>query len=483
MANKDEKLETLKQELFTSDNLDMNLKQGSDDSDKVMEISGVGTQTMSEDDSEKTDNMVVVFEEEREESSVEERRDESEIIAGENIENQLDLSSEIQEINGSRNMCIFEADNALDNGVNSKDMEADCIVNDVLKNKDDEISCGTKSPTETEKEIENAEAMDSEVFPDMVVDENSCDVDFEKENQKELKDDDLVKDVESVLSSEEGSLRKVLGDDLEADIEFIDHSTFPEQIDTEEPDSIEILEHEQRKQDADELSIATEESFGEVSSEEAEANFNFIHHSTVPKQIGEKCDSVEILESEQSKQEEVQSCSIDSEQTEKVSLSFAGSDPEPVVQSTDFTPTKTPIKKTPSKTPETIKKMLDVSDNKENLGSGSKILIFTEKVKTPSKTPTTNRKITDVSDNKENLDSCKKLSILTEEKVKKAKGTTTEQNLHELSLRKLTKMFKEKLQITNQSSKNENDAKTTTATSRTALQALPENQLVDEAQI
>ncbi|KAL2527641.1 Uncharacterized protein Adt_12695 [Abeliophyllum distichum] len=565
-GNEEEKLETLKQELFIKemgDNVDMNLKQGTDDSNKHLEISGVDMKTMSGDHSEKMDNLDLVFEEEREENSeVEDPKFSME--GGENMENQLYLSIEIQENDGSQNMCITEVENAHDNGESNSDkdlscvdMEADDIVDDALENKDDEISCDTKSQIERRKEMENVEDMDSEVFPGIVVGENSCDVDSKKETEKELKDEkymdseifsdsssyevktklnvanletsaadvgssghdivgeesgiDLVKDVVSGLATEEESLGKILGDDPEADFKFIDHSTFPEQIDNvEELDSIEILEHKQSKQDADQVCIATEESLWEGSSDEAEASFVFIDHLTFHKKIGEKCDSIEILESEQSKQdcdqvaidgaidvpqslstliptadptEGVQAYSIDVEPTQNYSLSFAGSDPDPVVQPTGFTAMKTPSKKTPSKTPTTMKKITDISDNKENHGSGSEFFIFTkEKVKTPSKTPTTKKKMTDVSDNKENLDSGKKMLILTKEKVMKAKGTATGHNLNDFSVRKLAKMLKEKLQITNESSKIENGTEAATVTSRPALQALRENQLVDEAQ-
>ncbi|KAL2527650.1 Uncharacterized protein Adt_12704 [Abeliophyllum distichum] len=579
-GNEEEKLETLKQELFIKemgDNVDMNLKQGTDDSNKHLEISGVDMKTMSGDHSEKMDNLDLVFEEEREENSeVEDPKFSME--GGENMENQLDLSIEIQENDGSQNMCITEVENALDNGESNSDkvlscvdMEDDDIVDDALENKDDEISCDTKSQIERRKEMENVEDMDSEVFPGIVVDSWSYEVKT-KLNVANLETSaadvgsnghdivgeesgiDLVKDVVSGLATEEESLGKILGDDPEADFKFIDHLTFPEQIDNvEELDSIEILEHKQSKQDADQVCIATEESLWEGSSDEAEASFVFIDHSTFHKKIGEKCDSIEILESEQSKQdcdqvaideaeasfvfidhstfhkkigekcdsieileseqskqdcdqvaidgaidvplslstliptadptEGVQAYSMDVEPTQNYSLSFAGSDPDPVVQPTGFTAMKTPIKKTPSKTPTMMKKITDISDNKENHGSGSEFFIFTkEKVKTPSKTPTTKKKMTDVSDNKENLDSGKKMLILTKEKVMKAKGTATGHNLNDFSVRKLTKMLKEKLQITNESSKNENGTEAATVTSRPALQALRENQLVDEAQ-
>ncbi|EYU19733.1 hypothetical protein ABFS82_06G093200 [Erythranthe guttata] len=56
------------------------------------------------------------------------------------------------------------------------------------------------------------------------------------------------------------------------------------------------------------------------------------------------------------------------------------------------------------------------------------------------------------------------------------KVVASEDDLAELSVRKLGKMLKNKLQITNKSSKNADGKE---ALSRTALQALPENQLVD----
>ncbi|CAI9772066.1 unnamed protein product [Fraxinus pennsylvanica] len=447
-SNDEEKLETLKQELFTKeigDNLDVSLKHGSDDSDKVLDIGGVDTKAMAQDNSES--------------EKISEVEDPKFSLEGiKNMENQLELINEIQE------------------------------------NNDDEISCDTDSQNATEKEIENAEDMELEVSLDVLVDENSCDIDSEKKSEKELKDEmdsevfshylsnetkselnvvdlvtpaadivgegsgiDMVKDVEMGLAS----------NDSEADFELTDNG--------EDLDSPEILQHEQSEQDADQVSLSSVESLGEVSSDKVEPNFDFIDDSTFPRQIGERSESIEILESEQSKQESDQVVS-----DIPLSTLIPTADPTEEVQSTSLTPTKTPIKKSLSKkTPKTMKKVPDVLDNKENIGSGSKFFIFTqEKVKTPIKTPTTNKKMTDATDNKENL-SGKKLILLTKEKVKKT-GTTTEQNLHELSLRKLTKMFKEKLQITNQSSKNENDPKE--ATLRPALQALPENQLVDEAQ-
>lgn len=66
----------------------------------------------------------------------------------------------------SQNECIFEAENALDYGVESKS-EPDDTVDDVLD-------------------------MDSEVFPDDSIDENSYVVDSRKKSEKELKDEKYI---------------------------------------------------------------------------------------------------------------------------------------------------------------------------------------------------------------------------------------------------------------------------------------------------
>ncbi|KAL3837974.1 hypothetical protein ACJIZ3_022565 [Penstemon smallii] len=82
-----------------------------------------------------------------------------------------------------------------------------------------------------------------------------------------------------------------------------------------------------------------------------------------------------------------------------------------------------------------------------------------------------------VSDNKENIDSEIKF-VLTKESLKTSKNTA-EARLGDLSVRQLSKMLKNKLIIANQLTKTENENE---APTRVALQAVPENRLVDEAQ-
>ncbi|XP_073037708.1 uncharacterized protein [Primulina eburnea] len=97
--------------------------------------------------------------------------------------------------------------------------------------------------------------------------------------------------------------------------------------------------------------------------------------------------------------------------------------------------------------------------------------------KSASKASATVKSIADVSDNKENIGSCGS-KVLTKESVKIAKdiaeNVDKNMDLSDLSMRKLTKMLKEKLQITNKSSKDDNGNK---AITRPALQTLPENRM------
>ncbi|XP_075496758.1 uncharacterized protein LOC142533757 isoform X2 [Primulina tabacum] len=108
-----------------------------------------------------------------------------------------------------------------------------------------------------------------------------------------------------------------------------------------------------------------------------------------------------------------------------------------------------------------------------------KLNSLTPTKKSASKASAPVKNIADVSDNKENIGSCGSKAVTKEKRVKIAKDITenVDKNmdlLSDLSMRKLTKMLKEKLQIINKSSKDENGNK---AITRPALQALPENRL------
>ncbi|KAL7147221.1 hypothetical protein ABFS83_06G093500 [Erythranthe nasuta] len=97
----------------------------------------------------------------------------------------------------------------------------------------------------------------------------------------------------------------------------------------------------------------------------------------------------------------------------------------------------------------------------------------------PEKTSTAIKmeEVTGFSDNKENIGSGVTKLVVMQDGAKVAKKVVAkEDDLAELSVRQLAKMLKNKLQITNKSSKNADGKE---ALSRTALQALPENQLVD----
>ncbi|XP_073130865.1 uncharacterized protein [Henckelia pumila] len=131
----------------------------------------------------------------------------------------------------------------------------------------------------------------------------------------------------------------------------------------------------------------------------------------------------------------------------------------------------TPTKKSASKPSATKKKIADVSDNKENIGScGSKLVLKKERVKIAK----------DIAEKSMDLNdfSMRSKLVLKKERVKIAKDIAEKSmDLNDFSMRKLTKMLKERLQITNKSSEDENGNK---ATTRPALQALPENKQTAE---
>ncbi|XP_059667378.1 uncharacterized protein LOC132312854 [Cornus florida] len=102
----------------------------------------------------------------------------------------------------------------------------------------------------------------------------------------------------------------------------------------------------------------------------------------------------------------------------------------------------------------------------------------------PSLPPTRSGMMTHVlDDNKENIDNSGRKLDVTREKGKKNKNTASEddnqlKSLHDASLRQLTKMLKEKLQITNEVNNYEEKNTSTGTRPRTALQKLPENRML-----
>ncbi|KAK6129407.1 hypothetical protein DH2020_036859 [Rehmannia glutinosa] len=160
----------------------------------------------------------------------------------------------------------------------------------------------------------------------------------------------------------------------------------------------------------------------------AKADSDFIDHVANPLQQNKnEPDEIEILQLEENKK------AIDphADFSEHIPISDVEMSTHLIVKPTCLTPSKYSA----SKVSLTMKRM---TDNKENIGNGSKLVVM--------------------------------------EDVKMARNSV-EDKLHELSVRKLSKMLKEKLEITKKSSKNENEV-----LSRPALQALPENRLVDETQ-
>ncbi|KAL0382512.1 UNVERIFIED_CONTAM: hypothetical protein Scaly_0538500 [Sesamum calycinum] len=129
------------------------------------------------------------------------------------------------------------------------------------------------------------------------------------------------------------------------------------------------------------------------------------------------------------------------EELSHIPLGFASDlDSQLIIQPTCLTPSKNSA----SNATATMKMVTAFTDNKENIGSGSKLVLVKDRVKTAKNTV-------------ENAD-----------------------NLNELSVRKLSKMLKEKLEITKKPTKS--DSGNEQALPRPALQALPENRIVDETQ-
>lgn len=160
---------------------------------------------------------------------------------------------------------------------------------------------------------------------------------------------------------------RMLGDVAKVDSDFIDHLAIPEHVNRDEPHEIEILRLEESKKAAD----------------------------TVPSDAGPYGEEAAV--------------------NALASVKNSPSKQHLIVQKTCLTPSKNSA----SKAAITMKRMTGFSDNKENIGSCSKL-------------------------------------VLAKDRVKSAKNTVENVNdLSELSMRKLTKMLKEKLEITKTLSKNE----------------------------
>ncbi|XP_020549620.1 uncharacterized protein LOC105161783 [Sesamum indicum] len=278
--------------------------------------------------------------------------------------------------------------------------EADGPKPEVKENSDvenEETGSYDVCTSEIEVTVENTEELngEKEIGPQDKAAVHNLDVTLEKFTELRLQQ-----------TTEEVSTRKMLEDVTEAD--FIDHLAISVQL-NEEADKIEILQHDESTKVAADLV----RSDGGV-----EVNYALSAVKDSPcKQLG------------------------DEPGAKGVPLGFAAElDSQLISQPTCLTPSKNSA----SNATATMKMVTAFTDNKENIGSGSKLVLVKDRVKTAENAI-------------ENAD-----------------------NLNELSVRKLSKMLKEKLEITKKSTKN--DSGNEKALPRPALQALPENRLVDETQ-
>lgn len=240
-----------------------------------------------------------------------------------------------------------------------------------------------------------------------------------QEDKDEVTEDDpefdltLAKFTDLVLqkaTKEEVSHGQMLGDDAaEADSDFIDKI---EALNKDEPAETEVLQVDE-----------SEKAIDLVPSDGTE----FIDHLAIAVELnkGESAEKTEVLQLEES---EKATDLVPSEGAEEVHFHPASLGVNANFGDDKLSHVFTPSKHSASKAHFATKRVTTgVSDNKENIGSGTKLVVMQDRVKVPTK------------------------NTAVEDECEKA--------LTDLSVRKLSKLLKEKLEITNKSSKNEQQGK------------------------
>ncbi|KAK4403739.1 hypothetical protein Sango_0742500 [Sesamum angolense] len=395
--------ELFKKELLTKDagvDEDMNLKEALNDSDEVSGITGIDASTTADESYQEKDKSEVNSAEEQDISMVQEIEGEpGQHFEADGPKPEVKENSDVEnEETGSYNVCTSEIEVTIENmeelntekDIGPQGKAANLVQTVVLESKDnsvdDEFSCDTGN--EIEKELYNdKDIKDSE-------DVHNLDVTLEKFTELRLQQatEEMLEDV--------------------AEANFIDHLAISVQLNKEKADKIEILQHDECAQAAADL----------VPSDVALSTIN----DSPCKQLGDE--------------QGAKGVPLD-EELSHIPLGFASDlDSQLIIQPTCLTPSKNSA----SNATATMKMVTAFTDNKENIGSGSKLVLVKDREKTAKNTV-------------ENAD-----------------------NLNELSVRKLSKMLKEKLEITKKSTKS--DSGNEQALPRPALQALPENRIVDETQ-
>ncbi|KAK4436151.1 hypothetical protein Salat_0778800 [Sesamum alatum] len=405
--------ELFKKELLTKDageNEDVNLKEALNDSDEVSGITGIdASTTVDESSQEKEDSEVVSADQEQDISMVQEIEPgkaaegepgqhfeadgpKPEVKENSGVENEeegidFETEAEVHEIDGSNDVCTSEIEVTVEN----------------MEELNTEKDIGSQDKAAEFVEIAVLESKDNFVDDDEFSSDAGNEIEKESYNDKDIKDSEDVDNLDVALvkftelrlqqATEEVSPRKM----LEADSAFIDHLDISVQLDKEEADKIEILlQHDESRKAAADL---------------------------VPSEVDDALSSIKDSPCKQLGNEEgAEGVRLDEELSHHVPLDSAS-----------------------KATTATMERMVTaISDNKENIGSGSELILVKDRVKTAKNTV-------------ENAD-----------------------NLNELSVRQLSKMLKKKLEISKKSTKSETGDEQ--ALPRSALQALPQNRLADETQ-
>ncbi|CAA0817135.1 Unknown protein [Striga hermonthica] len=366
---------------------------------------------------------------------------------GENTDMLLIVSNEVlQQSNVAQDVCNSETKNQTNTEeLNSEEREAsedeaaEFVENVILECGEVDEDCPVASEdvcpseeTTVEKNIddliaeegeasrvEDADSVESE--DDTVVDDSRCDnAGFQNKDDEEFENEHNV--VEVVQLERENAAYII------ADSNFIDHSGASVQLNDDEPNEMDIHQNEETK--LTDL-VPSDKSYADFCEQILKSDCEKLEIE--PEETNEPTKlEIHPLEGREKAADPSDESLTDFSSVACVETSHA------VVLQGCPTPSKSPVSKSLMKT----KSRACFSDNKENFGSGAKLIIMKD-------------------------------ARVVKKKVDDAK------DLKDLSLRKLTKMFKEKLEISKKESQNENGSE---AITRPALQAISENRLVDETQ-
>ncbi|XP_073032992.1 uncharacterized protein [Primulina eburnea] len=448
---KNEKPEILRSDLFMKEegegyNMEMNVKEVSDGVHEVSEITGIEVETSSEKNFRRMDVTEVSS---GQKQDISDENDES------HVEDKLSQNSETDYHNLEMDQCIDAGDEQLN---------VNCETGSEL---DGEIADETEpsnggnvemTPNESNDYVEDGHEFADDVKRDEVGKKNEMNPTNEVGNG--VKQASEEEPVGNIIAAEEEVSESVL-----ANISWQLNCSERGTVDSTLHLNAEFLEKESNPIEGTECGVQ------KSSSREAQPLGKVL------------CDEVENVQTEASEKAVDDAPSSDAVENVPASIKnspikdFCGSESaatvhSPILQNADFLQE---IKTSGIK----VESGSSIPPRFTEIDSSFTIQLnsLTPTKKSASKASATVKNIADVSDNKENIGSCGS-KVLTKESVKIAKdiaeNVDKNMDLSDLSMRKLTKMLKEKLQITNKSSKDDNGNK---AITRPALQTLPENRM------